>query len=381
MRDVIHGIPEPLLRSMSPQHLATYAKAMGWRRVQTDNSGIALFAHPDQDRFEQLVIPRETNLDDFSERMAEILYKLADAQQRPVTEVMHDAMLPSSDTIRFAWEGAEANAGSIGLSSSIGLIQGCQRALLAAACSVINPVKNHPRMSLAEADQLIDSTRLHHTEYGSFVIAVTCPVSAALQQQTITGEVPFARQATTVLMSSVHRLVQAVENDQVDQLCDQTAEGVVPVTANLCDAILRMQPDRNDALRISAAWAPTLPQAQPLPRMVRVRRDYIEAIATVRDRLRPQTETRTPIMVGTVESLNGTMGEDGQRRGEVALMILHEEEQIRVRVELDPAQYADADRAHMTGAIVQLEGTLSLGRRVHRISNLQRFRLLESQAT
>lgn len=264
MRDVIHSIPVPLLRSMSPQHLATYAKAMGWRRIQTDNSEIVLFAHPDQDRFEQLVIPRNTNLDDFSERMAEILFKLADAHQRPVTEVMHDAMLPSSDTIRFAWEGAEANSGSIGLSSSIGLIQGCQRAILSAACSVINPVKSHLRMSLAEAEQLVDSTRLHHTEYGSFVIAVTCPVSAVLQQTT-TAEVPFARQATTVLMSSVHRLVQAVENDQVDQLCDQATEGVVPVTANLCDAILRMQPDRNDALRISAAWAPTLPQTQSLP--------------------------------------------------------------------------------------------------------------------
>lgn len=325
------------IAQVRPQSAIEYAKSRKWIRVQTKRDNVAVYASPIEGSYTQVSIPRESSFDDFPQRMLEVIESFSRAEGRSFIEVMHDVMQPEADTIRFAWEGGEADSGSIGLSASVDLLEGAKRALLSSACSVLTPARHHPRMSRAEAETLVEASRLNHTEHGSFVLAVTCPVWAVDSQLTLTDDRPFTRKVTMTLMRSMDRLVKAIELDKEDDLYNDVIGDLPPVSANICDAILLMKPDRNDALRISASWAPVLPltTSEVVPQMVRIRKDYVDAISRIRDRLRPQVAPKSNIMVGTVESLNGDAGDDGRRCGDVSLEILHEGELVRARVELD----------------------------------------------
>lgn len=376
-------IPQEQVKTISPQSLIEYAKARGWKRVQTKNQDIAVYSHPDSNRLEQLLIPRDSTLDDYVERIYDAIVKLATCENRSDSfEVYQDILTQNSDTLRFVWEGPDTASGSIGFLSGVDFLEGAKRSLLSSACSVITPSTYHPRLSRSEADQLLTASRLNHTQRGSFVISISCPLDAVDTEPSSPKELPFTRQVTELLMRSLHSLVVSIESDQVDSLF-QNRDQAPLLSANLCDAILRMQVEQIESLRLGVSWASSLPQPDEsvVPRSVRIRREYTNIIERVRDRLRPPTQPESHLFVGTVETLNGAIGSDGRRSGEVTLRVMHEDELVRVRIDLGPEQYAQANTAHMAGSFVQIQGILSPGKRVHRITHLDRFTLLESTPT
>jgi hypothetical protein len=358
-----------------PLFLAEYVKAHSWRRVATKRDSITVFSHPEEDRYEQIIIPRDTEVDDYRERISDAIATMATFEQRDPFEVFQDVVNRESDILRFVWEGQDTRSGSIGFLSGGGLLEGVKRALLASACSVISPDCYHPRLSRSEADQFLAASRLQHTQRGSFMIAISCPMDAVDHTPGLWEDIPFTRKVTMLLMRSLHRLVRAIEFDQLESLFQNENSQESPLSTNLCDAILRMQPERTESLRLGVSWASThpIPADAGIVNEVCIRREYASKIENVRDRLRPTTLPKHPLFVGTVEALNGVMGTDGQRCGEVTLQVIHEGELIRVRVDLSAEQYKLADQAHMSGIFVQVEGTLVAGRRIHRINPLHHF--------
>ncbi len=378
MRDTLK-VPLEAAARVLPQHVADYARGRGWRRVTLGTRDLAVYANPDDARLEQIVIPRDATLADYPSRVADIVVTLSELESRPVVAVLNDLLSPDSDTLRFAREGPTADAGSVSLSVGADMLEGAKRSLLSAACSVLQPERHHQRLSRQEADQLLSASRLNHTERGSFVIAISCPLRAVDSPPHL-FEPPFTRKVTSLLMRSVHSLVQAIESDQTGALVETTLGEAAPanqLSANLCDAIVRMQSDGEDAIRVGVSWAPVLPVEEEIPTSVRIPHEYIDAIERIRDQLRPTPALRTRVLVGTVEALVGDMN-DGQRSGDVILSALHEDELVRVRVALNRDQYAEADRAHMSGLFVQAEGEFNVGRRVHRLADVRRFVVLEA---
>ena len=110
--------------------------------------------------------------------------------------------------------------------------------------------------------------------------------------------------------------------------------------------------------------------------------EYYPEIERAHQVLRPQKdETKDVLMIGTVETLNGDVGEDGKRSGEVTLALLlpDEDEIVRARTMLTSADYEKAVTAHEQGAgYVQLTGRIRRGVRISRIDNLRDFTLLKT---
>ncbi|MBM3460125.1 MAG: hypothetical protein FJX77_16520 [Armatimonadetes bacterium] len=82
-------------------------------------------------------------------------------------------------------------------------------------------------------------------------------------------------------------------------------------------------------------------------------------------------------LFGTVESLDGTVGPDGRRAGDVLLcLFLEEGETTTARASLTADQYGIADRAHMAGrGFVWIRGVLRRGARIGRIERVEEFHL------
>lgn len=372
-------LPNELLGQVTPQHVRSYALAKGWRRVPNVNGRIALFDGPTGD-LEQLIVPTETTLDDYDRRIRDVVQILSEWESRSAVEVLNDLLMPDSDVIRYRVSSASTEKGTVPLLDGIRLLEGARMSLLAAACSVVNPVTHHRRMALAEAQRLVEATQLSQTERGSFTVAVACPLQAVEQDRPVlSGIDPFARQATILLMRSVNRLISAIEADEITRIY-QTPVGEPRLTANLCDALLQMQPgEERSALSLSMSWASTLagPSESEVPRTVRIKHEHFAIIEDVYRKLRPANAPQHSLFVGFVETLNGQLGDDGRMQGETIFSIATEEgEMVTVRGDLNADDHEKAVDAYRDHRLVKFHAALHRGRRIHRFTAIRDFQVV-----
>jgi hypothetical protein len=118
------------------------------------------------------------------------------------------------------------------------------------------------------------------------------------------------------------------------------------------------------------------PGEPDVPTKVKFNPEYFDIVEDIQLRLQPQTGESESIFPASVETLNGDLEENGRRSGEVILYVFNENEILRTRVNLNAEQYAIADTAHMNAGFVVFKGLLQRGRRVHRVTNIEDFRLL-----
>ena len=112
---------------------------------------------------------------------------------------------------------------------------------------------------------------------------------------------------------------------------------------------------------------------------IQIQRDYFSRIEEVRKELRAVELHEPETYIGTVERLDGDMGEDGLRSGSVLLVLLltDEDQSVRANVSLNPAQYANAIRAHETnGAYVRVTGRLQSGQQPRSLTEITQFELV-----
>lgn len=363
-----------LVGRIRPRHAREYAKATNWTRKPQDFGGLAVFDYGERE-LTQLLIPIDGDAKDYPVRMLDVVQRIAEIEERPILEVSNDLLNPDSDIVRYRIADPSVSS-DLGLLKGIEILEGAKRSLLSAAHSILAPVKYHPRLSKREPKEFLDQCRLKQTEHGSFVVAIACPLDAVDTEGLLEGVDSFTRETTKTLMASLRRIADGIEADQEATLVADDAGNGVPITANLCDALARMEPpSARGLLEISTSWASTCPNEDANERAsVRFADDYFDVIRDVGTQLRPTHQAEVSVFAGFVETLNGNMNNDGRRHGEVILDLLEENDVVRTRVTLDADQYAEADQAHMSGKPVIVKAELHRGRRVHRLSNVTIFR-------
>lgn len=81
--------------------------------------------------------------------------------------------------------------------------------------------------------------------------------------------------------------------------------------------------------------------------------------------------------VGHVEALLGEPGDDGAMRGEIVLAAQVEDEIVKMRVELDHADYTKAWHAHFHHEYVSVRGILRRGAQSHRQEDAADFSVVQ----
>lgn len=250
----------------------------------------------------------------------------------------------------------------------------------------MRPRAHHPRLTLTEAQQLIEKSRFGHTEPGSFVLRVSCPIHALDLQGALPmgdeSDLPFVRRVTLSLKRGMEQLIDAIEGDTLDHFVDSLKSEQAPLlSSDHCEALTQFYDDALDnSLDVGFDWSALEPVAEKdmLKKPLRFQRDYFGRIEEIRRELRSFEGHSTDTFIGTVERLSGEMGEDGRRTGEVILnLLLQEGESVRAKVTLTAEEYDYADKAHMTdGAYVQVRGKLQPGRQPRQMSELSLFKLI-----
>ena len=131
---------------------------------------------------------------------------------------------------------------------------------------------------------------------------------------------------------------------------------------------------------IGITWAASIPRPvnEPAVSTVRVHHDYFSRIEEVRRELRSTEKHLEDTFIGIVERLDGEMGDDVRRSGEVILsLLLPEGETVKARTNLNADQYRNADHAHMAdSSYVKVTGKPHPGRQPRQLSDLKSFDLI-----
>jgi hypothetical protein len=371
---------------IAPTDLRDYAKAQGWVLLkEAAKDRLYVMTNP---RFEhrQLVFPMDTTAPDYAEAVALMVDKLAAMEARTPQAVLKSLLEVGDDSIAFRVTSPRPDESSIPLSFAGSMIAGAQQLLLASACTLLRPLAHHPRLDRTETRQFLETTRFRHTQPGSFVLNVSCPVQAMDVQAPMwpnETDAPFVRRATIMLRRSLGELVSAIETDSLDELVEATKKSESPmISSNFCEALTHFEEESlKNSVDIGIAWAVSIPRPinEPTVSVVRVQHDYFSRIEEVRRELRSVEKHTDDVFIGTVERLDGEMGTDGHRFGEVILsLLLPEGEQVRVRTNLNTEHYAKADQAHMTeGTYVKVAGRLHPGRQPRQLDDLRSFDLIQ----
>ena len=318
---------------------------------------------------------------DYARRIVDVVESLSEIEKRSPEEILNDLLTAEVDVVHYQQVSGDTEKGDISLASATRMLDGAKRSLLAAACSVISPVRYHPRMSLSEAVGFLEDCRFLGTEVGSFTVAIACPLRAWAGQAALFDDpkVPFSRRATELLMRSLRRLVQTIESDEMSSIIE-TREDEPPISANLCDALLEMRPpDGKSRLIISASWAsvPSRTAPERLSEAVALPSDYFPILEDVYTTLRPSSAPTESQFVGYVDALNGNPGADGRMQGETRFVLVHKEEEvIRARSYLGPDDYQKAVEAHGAARIVVFRGVLHQGRRINQVADVRHLEIL-----
>ena len=204
-----------------------------WPARLREGSGLGLFRDAAKDRlyvmtnprFErrQLVFPMDTTAPDYSEAIALAVEKLADIEGRNPQEVAKNLLEVGDDAIAFRVTTSRPDERFLPLAFAGSMMTGAQQLLLASACTVLKPQAHHPRLSRSEAQQFLETAKFRHTQPGSFILNVSCPVQGLdVQAPLLRDEVdaPFVRRTTAILRRALSELVTAIETDSLESFVE-----------------------------------------------------------------------------------------------------------------------------------------------------------------
>lgn len=374
---------------IAPTDLLRFLQAHGWRMLdRARDFRKYAFSHQAYPR-RQLVYPMDADAPDYKESVFSVLEKFAEITGKAYAGVLSSVENFRNDVIRVRIFG-RSNDFDIPLSFASELVPSAEKIIKAAACTVLRPKLHHPRLTLTEANQLVEKSRFGQTEEGSFILKVSCPLDA-LGAQSALGlsdeDAPFVRQVTHSFWKAVGGLANAIESDSLDAFVRELKTSDAPmVSSNFCEALYAMHDEQIDN-SVEFSVEPSVLSAVGVldfQRHIRFQRDYFSRIEEVRRELRAVELYRDDTFVGTVERLDGELGDDGRRLGTVILDLLPrgETETVRAKVFLTPEQYIIADQAHMNnGCFVMVTGRLRPGRQPLALTDISYFGLLQEQSS
>ncbi|MBX3276296.1 MAG: hypothetical protein KF729_38945 [Sandaracinaceae bacterium] len=331
----------------------SYLRSRGWTGANTPRDDVAVFRRDGA----EVVLPLDRTLTDYVPAMVMLARRVAAAEDRGVEAVLSDLTAARADRHRAALVGPD----TLGLDAVARTVDGLTRVFLAAACSAVSPRSFHPRMTLAEAEAFLGATRFTAIERGSVVLVVDTPTEVS---DTRNG---FGRHVSETLLRSLSHLSMALRADVPQRVLEPTPTDPI-VSANLCEAVLRMVPQDEAAdLRFEVAWSAAVPSEGGAPTAVAFDREMYEGLESLATALRPSARTQAMPFIGWVSELRGAPGPWGMEGPVVITVVLEGGSMLRATADLDASDYAVAAVAHVSAAPVHFIAELHRIRRGHQL--------------
>lgn len=375
---------------VTPIEIRDYALSYGWILVRDAiREGLFVLNSP-ENNYKQLVFPIEPTSADY-QNMAEIsISKLSEHIKKSNFSIREEIREVNDDVISLRYYSDTKIINSLSFQEALESIEATKQMILSAGSSVVNPVLYHKRLARVEAVDLLKKTRFRHTAEGSFILKISCPVELeAAPSATLFGEEdyskPISRKAFEIINEGSFKLLTSVEQDSFDELYIEQLEANKPVISyNLCDSLVSLFDDERELpfelqFNWSRAYLHKLVTPQ-MPSIVRFPYSFKSKLSELKNYFRPESIETLDTFFGTVESLNGSEGEDNRRSGEVVLGLIIDGEIVNARVNLNADLYDVAYRAHgLGGGLIKVKARLLPGKRIRTLNEVESFDLVPKE--
>ena len=161
---------------ISPTDLRDYAKVRGWSPIaEAIRDRLFVLSDP-AGKLRQIIVPMDADRPDYDDAVRVAIENLAEVEDRPFRLVEASLLESGSDTLKFGVGVMKRAEDGLPLSYAVQAIKGAENALRAAACSEVHRQAFHPKMKRTEAQKLVEAAQMRHTESGSFVLKIACPI-------------------------------------------------------------------------------------------------------------------------------------------------------------------------------------------------------------
>jgi hypothetical protein len=368
---------------VSVDDIGAYLGALGWRQ-QPGLTGVSdLWTPPGEappgkhwrSGPDDLVLPRNRGVLDYSRRMAEAIGILSFIEQRPAALVLRDILTARADVVRFKRPSASPE-GSILLADGLTLVDQALDMITAAASSAVAARRVVPSRRPLLTQQYLQQVRLGQTEKSSYVITVISPLERlAVEEPTLfeQTEESFPRRVTRTLTSGLQALADGTE--QVRREGDfRIFDGLIVsgVSANLCESVARLvrSPDRESAVEIQVDWAATQPRPEIVSRFEPGMEPYLLEAAR---RFRAAEPLEGTLLTGVVVRLQRARDE---LEGRITVSCVVDGALRQLGVPLGLADYQNAVDAHRERRGVMFRADISKVGRGYEATNVRDFRIV-----
>ncbi len=384
--------------SFDARDLSAFISAMGW--VQVDEAikdGLYVFNHTDFAR-QQLVFPLDKRFADAEEMLHRAVTRLAEIYEWAPLDTVRRVEESNSEVLVSLVPNGSRHITTVPLLYALKVLEGHKQMLLSGAVANGRRQTHYSKTFVGDAKRMLEAARFRQTEEGSFIFKASCRLyefenieepPLPLEDEPVAA--PFVRRAMLniglgleELVTSIHRRNQNKLIENLIQASEQGDEITSPVSSNFCDAVAQLR-DREHphAVELWVSWSPLLPPPPQAPRQkIVITPDDFPVIEDVAKALRPVEKPKRDNYLATVEKLEGTFNDKGQRQGNVMLLLLRDSEKalespIQVRVTLDAPKYEEALNIHRTTQVMaRVEGTIRASQRQPFEFDLESFRII-----
>lgn len=376
---------------VNPIEIRDYASSHGWTLIkEAVKDGLFVLNSPNDD-YKQLVFPIDGNSREF-DSMAELaINKIAEYVKKPVFKAIEEIREINDDVITLRYFSESKIVNSLSFQEALESMEATKQMILAAGSSVVNPTLFHKRLARSEAVDLLKSTRFRHTEEGSFILKISCPIQLESSPvMSLFGEEeaqkPISRKAFEIINRSANKIIESISADTIQELfSEQKASSNPLISYNLCDAMINLFDDERELpFELNFNWSraytrilkePDCPKSVKFPYSIKTKLEDLKSY------FQPEVRDTSDTFFGSVESLNGNLGDDGKRSGEVSLRIYIDGDMINARANLDTNSYEKAYLAHGIegGGFVRIKGVLRPGRRVRLLTDITNFDIVPKE--
>ncbi len=351
------------LLGIHPARVGAYLHAKGWQRMVHEPSRYSLWVKPDAREVEAL-LPLDSGLGDFAERMAELLGDLQREEQRSELEILRDIELANCDVFRFRKDPHSDIMGTIQIDDGVRFVAHARDLLLYAAAAEHEPSRTAVTRPSADVSRFMSQALLGQTEISSFVVTAQVPVPSRLSDPLFPDLIspalePFERRAGVRLMSLLsdtrEAAMEVAQTNDFRPFAEVLNRGA---TVDLYSTLVEAQEiGPGEPLEIGCSWAPARPLVGSAPLVVRFEPELTLPIRSAVDMLRPRSVKEGVRIFGYVELLQQPAQE--VLVGELVVKAVVERSDLNVHLTLSQPDYGLAIKAFGEKRPIEVVGDLA----------------------
>jgi len=353
------------LRTLQPQDVAAYLRSAGWQNTGDDGAKVSYWTWANAEA--EVALPLTSAWRDYERRMADIVDILSQVENRSPTAIVDDLKQSGNDTLRVRLVSPLADDGTIPLTVGAATAGALESLILAAACSEIRPEPYYPSRKADQAnDHVRRNVRLAQTERGSYVLKVLTRVPPKLSTEKLqpsifdgtAPEEPYERRVSIRLARALDALMDAAAIAGNKQSMEPMVAAVQHgVSANLCDAVIGLAGETNEAdLDLRFSWATCRPVEGERPReRISIPRSSFETLREASSVFKQNAPIREFKVSGWIVALDS---DDPASGGIVTIEAPVFGYWRKITVHLAADSYRQAIDAHSKSQRVRLNGDL-----------------------